>query len=101
MTEADILQAISSLIGCAPEVRESVIECIRNTEQYREFMETFDNTEDVIEKLKEMLQEVVEKRPRTEPKFVVLEGQPLTATATISRAELRVGQVIPKAPWPW
>lgn len=90
MTETDILQAIPGLIECAPEALESVIEYIRNTEQYREFMETFDNTEDVIEKLKEMLQRIAGEKPPTELKFIVLEGQPLRAVATISRAELKL-----------
>ncbi len=81
MTEADILQAITSLIECTPETLESVVEYIRNTEQFCEFMEALDNTEDVIEKLKEMLQEIVEKKPPT----AELEFSLVIPTVTIKR----------------
>ena len=56
-----------------------VIEYIQNTEQFREFMEVLDNTEDVTEKLKEMLQEIVEKKPPT----VELEFSLIIPTVTI------------------
>ena len=80
MTEADILQVIPDLIECAPEVLESVIEYIRNTEEFREFMGALDNREDVIEKLKEMLQEIAAKEPR----IVMIKGTVTTGVPILS-----------------
>ena len=84
MTEADILQAIPGLIECAPEALESTIEYIRNTEQYHEFIEALDNTEDVIEKLKEMLRDIAEKKPHTVNLAVHSELAPLQSSVELT-----------------
>ena len=87
MTEADILQVIPNLIKCSPEVLESVIEYIRNSEEFREFIETLDNLretlpdkEAVVEKVREMLQEIAAKEPRiVEIKGTATSGVPIVS----------------------